>query len=77
MKTDTISFDSIVRGNPLHIEATATDDECGIYSLRLSAWMDGADVTGLLTDDDVTTLESEALQAFSARHADDIAMKGY
>lgn len=77
MKTDKIFFDSIVRGNPLLIEAIATGDECGIYSIRLSAWMDGAEVTGLLTDDDVMTLESEALQAFSARHADDIAMKGY
>ena len=77
MIKQTTQFECIVRGNPLHIDACATGDQYGIYALTFTAWMDGADVTGLLTDDDVMNVESEALQAFAAQHSDDVATKGY
>lgn len=60
----TTEFETTVRGVPVLIEAWAIGDACGVHKLGFDAYVDGADVTGLLTDDDCMQVESEALQAF-------------
>lgn len=63
MKYET-EFDTTVRGVPVFVEAWALGDECGVYKLGFDAYVDGALITGLLTDDDCMQVESEALRAF-------------
>lgn len=60
----TTQFETLVRGVPVYIEAYAIGDECGVYRTGFEAYVDGALITGLLTDDDIAQVESEALQAF-------------
>lgn len=56
-------FETTIRGVPVYIEAYALGDESGIYRTGFTAYVDGADVTGLLTDDDIAQVESETMQA--------------
>lgn len=76
MKRST-TFQTTVRSVPLHIEATVTGDQYGIYHIDITAYLDGADVTGLLTDDDVMQLDSEVLTALQSEHSEDLTTKGY
>lgn len=61
MKTTT-EFETLVRGVPVFVEATAWSDHEGVYKIALDVFCDGALVTGLMTDDDMNQLESESLE---------------
>jgi hypothetical protein len=64
----TVEFETVVRGVILYIEAWALADYEGIYKTGFDAYIDGADVTGLLTDDDIATIDAQIESAMYNEH---------
>ena len=73
LKTD---FDFSIRGVILRVEAIFYADHEGIYDSILDAYAEGANITALLSPDDIAELEAEALKALEAEHEDTLYWEG-
>lgn len=67
----TVEFETTLRGVILQIEAYALGDGDGVYHTGISAFVGGEDITGLLSTDDITNLEMEAIAALETEWEDD------
>lgn len=67
-----VQFEYRIRSEWLFVEAFALSDECGIYSVSVTgAFVDGVNVLGLLTEEDILELESAIEPAIDAEDKED------
>lgn len=65
------TFEHKIRSEWLHIEASGWSDYDGLYKVRVDgAFMEGVNVIGLLTDEDIMEIEAAIPDAFSTDAAD-------
>lgn len=68
---DKISFEHKIRHEWLMIDASIWFDEEGIYKTRIDrVWLDETNVTGLMTDDDLSDIDDAIIPAAQAASAD-------
>lgn len=75
-----VTFEHKVRSEWVFVEASAWLDESGIYQTRIDGvYMDGVNVTGLLTPDDLLEIDlaiEPAVRADIAQNAIDAGIPG-
>jgi hypothetical protein len=75
--TDRVQFDHRIRDEWVVAEGALWIDEEGIYKTRVTGvFLDGVNVTGLLTDYDLSEIDSAIEDAWRAACADDIGPDG-